>query len=67
MAYIMGKAEGGENATVEHGMHGHVTALTVAPEYRRLGLARTLMYFLESVSEHQHARQNPSLGAPTAS
>ena len=22
MAYIMGKAEGGENKTVEHGMHG---------------------------------------------
>lgn len=32
MGYIMGKAEG-------HGdkWHGHVTALTVAPDYRRLG------------------------------
>lgn len=43
---VMGKAEGrGEN------WHGHVTALTVAPDYRRLGLAATLMNFLEDVSE----------------
>lgn len=42
----MGKAEGhGEN------WHGHVTALTVSPDYRRLGLAATLMNFLENVSE----------------
>lgn len=42
----MGKAEG-------HGTnwHGHVTALTVSPDYRRLGLAATLMNFLEDVSE----------------
>lgn len=43
---VMGKAEGhGEN------WHGHVTALTVSPDYRRLGLAATLMNFLENVSE----------------
>ena len=43
---VMGKAEGhGEN------WHGHVTALTVAPEYRRLGLARQLMEKLEDISE----------------
>lgn len=42
----MGKAEGhGDN------WHGHVTALTVGPEYRRLGLAATLMNILEDVSE----------------
>lgn len=42
----MGKAEGhGEN------WHGHVTALTVSPDYRRLGLAVMLMKFLERVSE----------------
>lgn len=42
----MGKAEGhGEN------WHGHVTALTVSPDYRRLGLAAALMNFLEDVSE----------------
>ncbi|KAG4073657.1 hypothetical protein HA402_000881 [Bradysia odoriphaga] len=46
MGYIMGKSEG-------HGekWHGHVTALTVSPDFRRLGLAATLMNFLEDVSE----------------
>ncbi|KAI9314693.1 acyl-CoA N-acyltransferase [Zopfochytrium polystomum] len=46
MGYIMGKAEGTGNL-----WHGHVTALTVAPECRRLGLARKLMNMLEEVSE----------------
>ena len=43
---VIGKAEG-------HGLdwHGHVTALTVAPEYRRLGLARKMMNLLELVSD----------------
>lgn len=42
----MGKAEGhGEN------WHGHVTALTVSPDFRRLGVANTLMAYLEEVSE----------------
>ena len=42
----MGKAEGnGEN------WHGHVTALTVAPEFRRLGLAAKLMHILEDISD----------------
>jgi len=40
----MGKAEGGY-------WHGHVTALTVAPNYRRLGLAKTLMDELERVTD----------------
>ena len=43
---VMGKAEGhGEN------WHGHVTALTVAPEFRRIGLAGKLMNILEEISE----------------
>ena len=42
----MGKAEGSP-----HDFHGHVTALTVAPEYRRLSLARILMNFLETASD----------------
>ena len=43
---VMGKAEGtGKN------WHGHVTAITVAPEYRRLGLADGMMNLLEEVSE----------------
>lgn len=42
----MGKAEGlGDN------WHGHVTALTVSPDYRRLGLAASLINFLEDISE----------------
>ncbi|KAJ0176193.1 hypothetical protein K1T71_008367 [Dendrolimus kikuchii] len=50
MGYIMGKAEGhGDN------WHGHVTALTVSPDYRRLGLAATLMSILEDVSEKKKA------------
>ncbi|KAL1131943.1 hypothetical protein AAG570_011554 [Ranatra chinensis] len=48
MGYIMGKAEGrGEN------WHGHVTALTVSPKYRRLGVARKLMKSLEDISEQK--------------
>lgn len=31
--------------------HGHVTALSVAPEFRRLGLAAKLMEMLEEISE----------------
>ena len=31
--------------------HGHVTALTVSPEFRRLGLAGNLMGILEEASE----------------
>lgn len=43
---MLGKAEG-SNAE----WHGHVTALTVAPEYRRLSLARRMMALLEMVSD----------------
>ena len=43
---VLGKAEG-SNAE----WHGHVTALTVAPEYRRLSLARRMMALLEMVSD----------------
>ncbi|XP_014205231.1 N-alpha-acetyltransferase 20 isoform X1 [Copidosoma floridanum] len=50
MGYIMGKAEG-----VGEDWHGHVTALTVSPDYRRLGLAAALMKFLEDVSEKKQA------------
>jgi len=46
MGYILGKAEGEDKL-----WHGHVTAVTVAPEYRRLGVAKYLMQYLEEVSE----------------
>lgn len=46
MGYILGKAEGKGKL-----WHGHVTAVTVAPEYRRLGVAKNLMKELENVTE----------------
>mmetsp|Transcript_4112 Transcript_4112/g.6284 ORF Transcript_4112/g.6284 Transcript_4112/m.6284 type:complete len:121 (+) Transcript_4112:226-588(+) len=46
MGYIMGKAEGSDEL-----WHGHVTALAVAPRYRRLGLAKNMMLNLESFSD----------------
>ncbi|KAK4819848.1 hypothetical protein QYF61_012993 [Mycteria americana] len=45
---IMGKAEG---SVAREEWHGHVTALSVAPEFRRLGLAAKLMELLEEISE----------------
>jgi N-terminal acetyltransferase B complex catalytic subunit len=48
MGYVMGKVEETQDARP---LHGHVTALTVSPEFRRLGLARKLMQMLEDVSE----------------
>eukprot|EP00877_Chromochloris_zofingiensis_P010367 jgi/Chrzof1/5584/Cz16g08050.t1 len=49
MGYILGKAEGtGKN------WHGHVTAVTVAPDYRRLNLARKLMNMLEEITDKVH-------------
>ena len=49
VGYVMGKAEGDDEL-----WHGHVTAVTVSPEYRRMGLATELMRYLENVSEHEH-------------
>jgi N-terminal acetyltransferase B complex catalytic subunit len=43
----MGKSEG-----TSRNWHGHVTVLTVAPAYRRLGVAKRLMERLESVSDN---------------
>ncbi|GKY98492.1 N-acetyltransferase 5 [Mayamaea pseudoterrestris] len=45
MGYVLGKSEGEGNL-----WHGHVSAVTVAPAYRRLGLAKTLMDYFEDVS-----------------
>lgn len=43
---VLGKVEGqGQN------WHGHVTAVTVAPEYRRQQLAKKLMNILEDITE----------------
>ena len=45
MGYMLGKSEGSGKL-----WHGHVSAVTVAPLYRRLGLAKTLMEDLEGTS-----------------
>lgn len=43
---VIGKAEGqGAN------YHGHITALSIAPEYRRLQLAKRLTNLLEQISD----------------
>lgn len=43
---VIGKAEGqGPN------WHGHITALSIAPEYRRLQLAKRLTTLLEEMSD----------------
>ncbi|PIO26882.1 hypothetical protein AB205_0045380, partial [Aquarana catesbeiana] len=47
---VMGKAEG---SVAREEWHGHVTALSVAPEFRRLGLAAKLMELLEEISERK--------------
>ena len=46
----MGKAEGEDKL-----WHGHVTALTVSPDFRRMGIAKRLMDHLEEVSEKMYA------------
>ena len=43
---VFGKTEGRGKL-----WHGHVTAVTVAPEWRRMGVARRLMAHLEAASE----------------
>jgi N-terminal acetyltransferase B complex catalytic subunit len=48
---VLGKVEG-EALKME--WHGHVTAVTVAPECRKQGLAKLLMNYLERVSEAHH-------------
>lgn len=50
----MGKAEG---SVAREEWHGHVTALSVAPEFRRLGLAAKLMEMLEEISERSVPRE----------
>ena len=50
MGYVLGKAEGEGKL-----WHGHVSAVTVAPEYRRLGLAHTLMNHFENISVQNQA------------
>ena len=49
MGYLMGKLEGRGTD-----WHSHVTAITVSPEYRRLGLAKGMMDGFEQSSDLYH-------------
>lgn len=49
MAYSIGKAEG-----AGQDFHGHVSAVSVAPTFRRVSLGETLMKELERTSEYVH-------------
>ncbi len=51
MGYVMGKSEARNNKSSD--WHGHVTAISVGEEHRRLGVAGKLMQFLEDVSERK--------------
>ncbi|KAL8283269.1 hypothetical protein RQP46_006047 [Phenoliferia psychrophenolica] len=48
MGYVMGKTEGTANE-----WHAHVSAITVSPGHRRLGLASMMMDLLERVGERE--------------
>ena len=52
--YLMGKVEGDKHNDDIKNWHGHVTAVTVAPQFRRQGLARSLMDYLEEVTVKRH-------------
>lgn len=54
MHSVLGKAEGEGKL-----WHGHVTAVTVAPECRRLGLATKLMNILEETTEKVYVSMSP--------
>ncbi len=48
--YVLGKIEGRRDDDLAKNWHGHVSAVTVAPEFRREGLARKLMDILEKIT-----------------
>mmetsp|Transcript_28964 Transcript_28964/g.21556 ORF Transcript_28964/g.21556 Transcript_28964/m.21556 type:complete len:185 (+) Transcript_28964:1-555(+) len=52
--YLLGKVEGDKNSEAKKNWHGHVSAVTVAPDFRRSGLARSLMDYLEEVTDKRH-------------
>lgn len=49
MTAVLGKVEGEGKK-----WHGHVTAVTVCPTYRRQGIAHKLMDFLEEVTKNRY-------------
>ncbi|KAL8999722.1 MAG: hypothetical protein Q9169_001539 [Polycauliona sp. 2 TL-2023] len=61
IAYVMGKVEEDPDYVKLLGpdkylpWHGHVTCLTVAPQYRQMGLAKTLTARLDQACEQENA------------
>jgi len=51
---LLGKVEGDKEDDFKKNWHGHVSAVTVAPQFRRQGLARSLMDYLEEVTIKRH-------------
>ena len=51
---MIGKVEGQKYDDNIKDWHGHVSAVTVAPQFRRQGLARALMDYLEEVTIKIH-------------
>ncbi|CAK77295.1 unnamed protein product (macronuclear) [Paramecium tetraurelia] len=52
--YLLGKIEGEKANNNKQNWHGHISAITVAPEYRRQGVARFLMNYIEDVTNSQN-------------
>ena len=52
--YILGKVEGEKDDEKKKNWHGHVSAVTIAPEFRREGIARKLMDLLEDICIKPH-------------
>lgn len=48
---VLGKIEGDKGNDKAKNWHGHVSAVTVAPEARRQGIAKFLMFYLEDLTE----------------
>ena len=46
----VGKVEG-DTAPEKKDWHGHVSVLTIAPEYRRVGYSLKIMKIIEDISE----------------
>jgi N-terminal acetyltransferase B complex catalytic subunit len=53
--WLLGKIEG-DNVETDSikSWHGHVSGVTVAPEFRRQGLARVMMDYLEEITTKRH-------------
>ena len=51
---MLGKVEGDKYDPSKKNWHGHVSAVTVDPDFRKQGLARSLMNYCEEITVKQH-------------